>query len=359
MTQAGGRDFAVHAAVETDLELMHATDLLNNPARLSGSPVIVVHGDEPQLKTAVRDATRRCVLGEDPEDEVSLTRFDPDGLEWRTVRDELMTLSMFSHRRLVVVDGADEFISEHRPSLEAYVESPSSRSVLLLDVKTWRKNTRLAKRLADGGLVVECTELTGARLQNWIVDQCRNVHGKQIARNAAVLIPELAGTGLTSLTQEIAKLAAYLGDRPKIEVDDVRALVGGWRAETTWKMTDAVRDGQPAEALAALAKLLAAGEAPQRLLGGINYVFRKYAKATELSRQGGSLHNALRSAGVFPRDIDSSERYLRRIGRARAEHILAFLLAADAALKGGSRLGNRLQLEQLLLRLSGHVPAAS
>lgn len=338
---------------------MHATNLLNDPAKLGDTPVIVVHGDEPQLKAEVRAAARRLVLGEDPDDEISLTRFDAAGLEWRTVRDELMTLSMFADRRLVVVNSADEFISAHRGNLEAYVDSPAARSVLLLDVKSWRKNTRLAKKLVNAGLVVECTELTGARLQQWIVVQCRDPHGKQIARDAAALIPQLAGTGLTGLTQEIAKLAAYVGDRPKISVDDVRALVGGWRAETTWKMTDSVRDGRPAEALAALGKLLDAGEAPQRLLGGINYVFRKYAQATELSRQGGSLHDALRRAGVFPRDIDTAERYLRRIGRRRAEQILSWLLKADIAMKGGSRVGDRLQLERLLLQLSGNAAIAT
>ena len=64
---------------------------------------------------------------------------------------------------------------------------------------------------------------------------------------------------------------------------------------------------------------------------------------------------ALQQAGVFPRDVDATERYLRRIGRQRAEQILSLLLQADSGLKGGSRLSERLQLELLLLRLSGAV----
>ena len=67
------------------------------------------------------------------------------------------------------------------------------------------------------------------------------------------------------------------------------------------------------------------------------------------------LRAALQQAGVFPRDVESTERYLRRIGRQRAEQILALLLQADSGLKGGSRLPERLQLEQLLLRLCGSV----
>ncbi|MBL8849639.1 MAG: DNA polymerase III subunit delta, partial [Planctomycetaceae bacterium] len=172
----------------------------------------------------------------------------------------------------------------------------------------------------------------------------------------AGLLVELAGAGLSLLEQELAKLAAYVGDRERIGVEDVRAVVGGWRAETTWQMTDAVRDGQPATALVALGKLLHSGEAPQRILGGLNYNFRKYARATELARDGTPLRAALQQAGVFPQQIDATERYLRRIGRPRAERIRARLLEADRGLKGGSRVDDLLQLELLLLELSGSLP---
>jgi DNA polymerase-3 subunit delta len=153
----------------------------------------------------------------------------------------------------------------------------------------------------------------------------------------------------------LAKLSAYVGDRPRIEAEDVRSVVGGWKAETTWAMTDAVRDGNLGLAISCLDKLLTAGEAPQRILGGINFVFRKYARATELARQGIGLPAALQQAGVFPRDTSASAAYLRRIGRPRAEQLYGRLLTADQDLKGSSRLPYRLQLEQLLVGLSGRL----
>ena len=56
---------------------------------------------------------------------------------------------------------------------------------------------------------------------------------------------------------------------------------------------------------------------------------------------------------VFPREVDSSDRYLRRLSRQRAEKISHWLLEADLNLKGNSRLAPRLELEQLLFLLSG------
>lgn len=332
---------------------MHATAYLTQPDKYGAGPLVVLHGEEAHLKESARRALCRIVLGSDAGSDLGLTRLPGKEAEWRTVRDELLTVSMFGDRRLVVVDDADEFVTRWRAQLEEYADKPSRSAVLALDVKTWRKNTRLAKKLDAGGLELECAELTGGRLIGWLVDHARDQYGKQLTRDAATLMTQLAGTGMALLDQELAKLAAYVGDRARIGVEEVHALVGGWKAETTWKMTGAVRDGNASVALQALDKLLGAGEAPQKVLGGINFVFRKFGRATELSRHGSPLRGALQAAGVFPHEIDASERYLRRVGRAHAEGILSRLLEADGNLKGGSRVPERLQIERLVLELAG------
>jgi DNA polymerase-3 subunit delta len=335
---------------------MHATAFLSRKGKSAVSPLVVLHGGEAHLKEECRRSLRRLVLGTEEQEELGLTRFDGREAQWKDVRDELCTVSMFGDRRLVLVEDADDLVTRHRAALEQYAEQPAKHAVLLLDVKTWRKNTRLAKKVEADFLELDCGELSGGLLLKWLVDHASAAYGKQLTRDAAALMTELAGAGLGLLDQELAKLSAYVGDRERIGVDDVRTLVGGWRAETTWKMTDAVRDGSPAAALAALEKLLAAGEPAPKILGGLNFVFRKYARGTELARRGTPLRAALQQAGVFPRDAEASERYLRRIGRRRAEHITALLLQADGDFKGGSRLPERLQLEQLLLKLCGSIP---
>jgi DNA polymerase-3 subunit delta len=326
---------------------MHATAFLSSLAKWTPVPVVVLHGGEAQLKADVVRVICRETLGGDEDAGLGLSRHEGRDADLKTVRDELLTVSMFAPRRVVIIDDADDFVSRHRAGLEDYVEAPAKQSVLILDVKFWPKNTRLAKRLPDRGVDFDCSELAGAKLNEWLIGQMQARFGKQLSRDAAVLMAELAGTGLSLLAQEVEKVAAYAGDRPKAGVEDVRAVVGGWRAETTWAMIDSIRDGRPAEALAALDRLLTAGEAPQKLLGGINFVFRKFAEATERSRLGTPLRPALQQSAVFPRDAEAVERYLRRIGRARA---------ADHGLKGGSRVPDRLQIEQLVLSLAGVTP---
>ncbi len=333
---------------------MHATAFLKAPQSSSPGAIVVLSGDERSLKLDALAALIPLVCGDGSEDSAA-TEFKGEETDWKTVRDELLTVSMFGDRRLVLVEDATDFVSDNRAALEKYLEKPSKKSLLLLDVGSFPKTTKLFKAVDKVGLLIECTELQGAELTRWIQATVKERFGKQITRDAALLLPELAGTHLGLLDQEIEKVAAYAAERPQIDSEDVRKVVGGWKAETTWVMLNALRDGQLGFAMSNLDKLLTSGEPALKLLGGIAYVFRKFALATELSRQGLPLPAALSKAGIFPRDAGSAESYLRRIGRPNAERISHWLLETDLNLKGGLRTSERLLLEQLFLKLSGKL----
>ena len=328
---------------------MHATDVLRKTPPVPG--VVVMPGSQHHLKSLALHWLRGVVLGEEESD---MTRFAGKEADLQTVWDELRTASMWCDRRLVVVDAADEFITRHRSGLEKYAAAPSKKSVLVLDVKSWPKNTRLAKQIAQTGLEIECTELKGVALTKWLQETARDAHEAELNRDAAALLCELIGDDLGLLDQELSKLASFVGQKGTITTEVVRAMVGGWRTETTWAMTDAVRDDDLASALKDLHDLLFHGEAPQKLIGGIHFVFRKLAYATELARKQ-PLEGALREAGVFPQAVGASAAYLKRLGRPKAEKIIHELLDTDLRLKGGSRLPERLQLERLLVLLAGRV----
>ena len=333
---------------------MHATAFLKAPQSTSPGAIVVLSGDERSLKLDALAALIPLVCGDGSADSAA-TKFKGEEADWKSVRDELLTVSMFGDRRLVLVEDADDFVSENRSALERYLEKPAKKSLLLLDVGSFPKTTKLFKAVDKVGLLIECTELQGAELTRWIQATVKERFGKQITRDAALLLPELAGTHLGLLDQEIEKVAAYAADRPQIDSEDVRKVVGGWKAETTWVMLNALRDGQLGFAMSNLDKLLTSGEPALKLLGGIAYVFRKFALATEISRQGLPLPAALSKAGIFPRDAAATESYLRRIGRPNAERISHWLLETDLNLKGGLRTSDRLLLEQLFLNLSGKL----
>jgi DNA polymerase-3 subunit delta len=329
---------------------MHAVEFLKQvPDPIPA--VVVLSGGQRHLKQSALTILKRVVTADE---ETSFSSFAGKDADLQTITDELRTISMWGDRRLVVVEDADEFVTKFRGQLEKYVDKPAKKSVLVLNVKTWTKSTRLAKQVAASGLDVECSELKGAPLLKWLQDTAKHTYQQTLARDAAVLLVELVGEELGMLDQELSKLASYVGAGAKIEFDDVQKLVGGWRTETTWAMTDATRDNDLAFALGALDQLLTAGDAPLKLLGGISFVFKKLAQATDLSRTA-PLDQAIRQVGLFPQAIPASQNYLRRLGRNKAEQILNLLLSTDAGLKGSNSLPDRVQLEKLLVELSGRL----
>jgi DNA polymerase-3 subunit delta len=330
---------------------MHATAFLKAPPAKVGA-IAVLFGEEHFLKRAAFECLCRLVLGED-EEHLGLTRFAGDQVDLKTVCDEVRTISMWGSSRVVVVDDADRFVSQNREGLEKYLQKPAKSSLLVLDVKTWPKTTRLAKAVPKVGLEVECSPLSGNDLVRWISETAKNAHGKSLNREVAGLIRELAGDDLGLLEQELAKLSAFVGDRTVIEIADVQTLVGGWATETTWSIAAAVRRGETGEALDLLNQLLDAGESPHKILGGLTFVFRRLAQAVELSGQGSSLDRALGEAGVFPRELGESAAYLRRLGRAEAQRLSGRLLEADSALKGALIIPERHVLETLIVKLAG------
>ncbi len=250
---------------------MLAIEFLESPGGHKTGPVAVVYGKERFLKLEAIKEVAKTVLGPDGGD-LGLTRLSGPEADLKTVVDSLLTVSMWNPRQVVLVEDADEFVSNFREGIEAYLDRPAKKSVLILDVKSWASNTRLYKKVAAIGLPLDCGELKGPALLGWITKACRIRHGKKIDRQASQLLVDLAGTELGLIDQELAKLAAYVGEAASIDATAVEKLVGGWKTETTWKMLDAVRDGQMATALELLDKLLTAGEHALKLLGGVNYV---------------------------------------------------------------------------------------
>lgn len=339
---------------------LSALDYLAQPEKHPATGVCAVYGADDYLKREVLQALRRDVLGDD-DGEFSLATFAGSAVELRDVLDALSTVSLFgSGRRLVIVEGADAFVTARRSELEAYVARPVQRGVLVLEVKTWPGNTRLAKAVAQNGLAIDCKPPHERQVKRWLAYRSSSAHGARLDADAADALVELLPPELGVLDQELAKLAPLAGDRGVIDQQLVYEQAGGWRVRTTWEMIDAACDGRTAEALAQLDRLIAGGATPHELLPQMSYSLRQFAAAVrwiETAETDGrrvSLRDALARAGVPPFKLATAERQLRQIGRQRARQLLAWLLAVDLAVKeyNSSPPRARMELERLIVRLS-------
>lgn len=331
---------------------MNALELLRDPSSLPDRPVYAVFGDDSFLRReALKTIVEKLLHGDDFE--LGVARFDGEHATLADVIDEVRTLPFFSKRRVVIVDGADPFVTKHRKDLESYAENPSGKGVLVLSVKTWPSNTKLAKIVEQTGFPIECKGPHERELTPWLTHLAKLRHRVQLDEDAARLLVELVGPEIGLLVSDLEKLAVYVGPAGRIQRDDVVKMVGAGRIETIWKAIEAAATGHGDTAINHLEGLLAGGEEPVRMLAGISTSLLRLYHAGYLRAGRMRLEEACREAGInFPFAIKQAAAQHTHLGPTRVDHLPELLLRADLDLKGSSTLVPRVILERLFVQLS-------
>lgn len=319
-------------------------------AKAKLGPLYVVHGDEAFLKRQVIRALRQRALGDDDSDQ-AVSVHAGDKAVFAEVFDDVDTVPFFYPRRVVVVENADPFITKYRGELEKKLTHLPATGLLIVDVKTWASNTRLAKMIDNAASVV-CKAPGSQHLSKWCSDWCASQYQKQLPADAARLLTELVDPEMGLLDQEMLKLSIYVGVRARIEFADVDTLVGNNRAADTFKIFDAVAAGNVKGAMAILERLFDHGEEPMRILGAFSFQLRRLAVVTRLNANGLSVGASLAQAGVQPYFAGAAEAQMRHLGRRRLDRLYDWLLQMNMDLRGGSQLPARTLFERFLLRLA-------
>jgi DNA polymerase III subunit delta len=330
---------------------MDAVTFLERGAKAPPQPIYVVTGDEAFLKRQVLAALQKLLLGDADPSFAWASLSGADEVPWSTVRSELDTLPFLSPRRVVVIESADDFVSDNRATLEKYVGQPSKCGVLVLEVKTWPSNTKLAKLVPEGATIV-CKTPQANLLVKWCTNRASAAHAKRLAAEAAEWLVELVGPDLGLLDQELAKLAVYVGKAQEIGRADVDRLVGRSREADTFKIFDAIGDGRTADALAILNRLIEEGEDPLKILGAFSWQLRRLAQVGRAAAAGRPVASAMDATGVIPWQRAGVQKQLHHLGRRRLAQLFDWLLEADLTMKSTGGLPGRLVLERLIVRLA-------
>jgi DNA polymerase-3 subunit delta len=329
---------------------MDSLAFLERVERLEPQPVYAVTGDEDFLKRRVLAALRRQVPSAG-EEALGVSSYAGDKAAFAAVRGELETVPFLGSRRLVIIEAADPFVTQFRAQLEKYAAEPARTGVLVLEVKSWPANTRLA-RLLNAEATIVCKAPPASRLPDWCMRWAAAEHGKQLAAAAARLLVDLVGSDMGLLDQELTKLAVYVGTADRIDSGDVDKLVGSSRTENTWIIFDAIGAGRAGAALAVLDRLFDQGEEPLRILGAFSMQLRRLAQVARRHEQGQPLAAAMDRIGIPPFAQKGCEQQLRHLGRRRIEQLYDWLLEVDLGLKGSSQLPPRTLLERLVVQLA-------
>src|SRR5262245_55751048 len=108
----------------------------------------VVGSDRFLRQLATSELMARLVA--EPSD-LGTARFRGPEAALADVLDEARTPSLLGGHRIVLVDDADDFVSEHRAALEKYCSAPADSSSLILSCQSMPTTTRLYKIIQSAG----------------------------------------------------------------------------------------------------------------------------------------------------------------------------------------------------------------
>lgn len=287
-------------------------------------------------------------------------QFDEDSIEQITVGDEeapdivaaCNALGLFGGERLVLVRGADELDSQQIDDIVAYLADPTPGTCLaLFGGKGIREDGALATAVDQVGDVRIFDAPDDDHAVQWVVKRfaeggitCPPAIAKRIVARAGIEIGDLA--------LEVEKLAVHGRDRAPTE-EEVDALVPEQLDVKPWNMTDA---WGRRDAAAVIGYATADVEKPddvQRVSAIFANHVRRVRQALLVLEAGGSDKDVQKQLGLkSPYQAKGLCRQARAFSEPELARAVVRMAELDEAIKGGSRLDPRLELELALVEIS-------
>ena len=261
------------------------------------------------------------------------------GVTASTIVQAAQTLPMIGDRRVVIVLRAERILKPKRKpkageaagddddggepptdldALEGYLKNPEPRNTLVLVATDADRQRKVYKALQKHANIVECYGLRGsrdakvdlrqvARTAEAIVKQAVIGGGQQIDAAASRLVAERAGADITRLRADLDRLMLYTAGKSKITLQDAQEVVSGETAQDDWAVTNAITQGNTAEALRHLGLALESGGVSYQILGQLAWFVRERLTTADARRVPGAVEAlfrtdlALKSSGGDPR----------------------------------------------------------
>ena len=173
--------------------------------------------------------------------------------------------------------------------IRGYFADPPDRTVLVVVLPGGAKKNdsvvRFFSSLPKTAVVVrEIKPLSTKDLLAW-ADRKAQALGKSLAPEAKARLVDVVGSDLKLLTNEIEKLAVFVGDKKVIGEDDVNQATACLRSYETYAIDDALTAADFERGVTVLGSLFAEGARPEMLVGRLATFFRNVLAAQTCLRE--------------------------------------------------------------------------
>jgi DNA polymerase-3 subunit delta len=332
-------------------------------------PVWLLVGEERLLRDQALGAITKAALGGGLAD-LNFDKFTAGEASVDAILGATRTVPMMAKHRVVLVrglerwdasssggaeDGGQTDVEDIRslPPLDRlaeYAKQPIDTTCVVLVAQKLDGRRKLVTLAKKAGFMVDCAPVESRALPGWIRARAQE-KGHAIDPDVCELIAGIAGPDLSYLDDVLERLSLYVGPSQPITEDAVSICVTRVKLADTWKLVDAASTKDLGKVLALFADVYDPRDRGLPLVGAIAWSLRQLLKLDSALREGASIDEAARRAGIYPafRARDHAKK-LKAFRPRELERWLVVVQETDVALKSSRRPADAI-LEEMFTRL--------
>lgn len=344
---------------------MDYREFLSEIERNQIKPVYLVYGREKYL---VNSALRKLKGKYIDESFESLNYIYMNGAEtgFEDIKNANETLPFMAEKKMVVVEDwkvlakKKEGDSSEEESFIEYIKTLGSSSILLLVVNAEKVDSRrkIVKEIGKAGGVVELNRLKEGELTSFIQNKCIKAV-KNISRSCINEFIQYTGyldkeseTTLNDIEHEIEKLVSYVGERDRIESEDINKVVTKSVQSNIFKLVELLGESRVDKSLDTLDDIISLGIPTQKIIYMVIRQLRLLLLTSEYMGRGYSQKTLKDVTGIkFDFVINRLIAQTKAFGPGKIVSALELALELDRNIKT-SAVDERLGIERLLLAMS-------
>ena len=262
----------------------------------------------------------------------------------------LAVVPMFGGRRVIMVENVEAWGKGQLAAVETFVQRIPFTACLVMTAASRKNIEGLAKAVEAKGKVVQFRSPGEREAPRWLIERARQ-QGKTLSHRAAFLLVETSGTDFHTLASELEKICTFVGERDRIEDQDILEAAGSHRTFSAFELLDHIMGGQAEKALVSLRSLLHAGEPPLLILSTLARQIRLIWQVKEGLRHSIPESQLAKRIGAHPFVVKKAAAQAGRFSEAYLHRVLEALGQTDIAIKS-TGISPELLFEDLVLDLT-------
>ena len=276
-------------------------------------------------------------------DGINIIKYDLDIDFFKEVIDDCQTISLFSNKKLIIVDNPfTELSKEDENLLENYINSPNLDTILILRCSKLDERKKIIKLLMKKVTVKEFNNTN-------LIEKVKNMFDDFDIKNDTInLLIERVGSDLNLLHNEIEKIKIYKDNDKNITKEDIISLTHKNIDLDVFKLIDNIVNHDKEKSLELYNELLKNGSEPIAIIVMLANQFRIMYQAKELIKKGYTEKDIASTINIHPYRVKLALQNSRSYDSKVLLKYLSDLAQLDIDIKSGN-IDKNLGLELFIL----------